>query len=256
MNRPSTPTATAGPGQQGDKLPLAAGAGALAAGQLHAVGDVQDHRAAQAPHDGQAAEIHHQVVVAEHGAPLGEEDPAIAGGADLVHHRLHVPGGQELAFFDIDHLAGPGRGHQQVGLAAEKGRDLQDVQDLGGGRHVGDLVDVGEDRQAHLGLDPGQDLQALAQPRPAVRGEGGAVGLVKGGLEDQRQVQLPGIVLQGPGDLQGGRGGLDDAGPGDEDQVAGANREIPVNLDALVVIWERVGGQPLTLKPIGGCGRH
>ena len=68
---------------------------------------------------------------------------SIAGGADLVHHRLHIPGGQELALLDIDHLAGLGRGHQQVGLAAEKGGNLQDVQDLGGGRHLGDLVDVG-----------------------------------------------------------------------------------------------------------------
>ena len=97
MKRPSTPTATAGPGQGGDKLPLAAGAGPLAAGQLHAVGDVQDHRAAQVPHEGQAAEIHHQVVVAEAGAPLGEDDLIIAGGPDLLHHRLHIPGGQKLA---------------------------------------------------------------------------------------------------------------------------------------------------------------
>ena len=114
---------------------LSAGAGPLPPGQLDAVGHVEDYGTPQAPHDGEAAEIHHQVIVAEHGAPLREQHPAIAGGKDLVLHRRHVPGGHELAFLDIDRLAGSGCGHQQVGLAAEKGRDLQDVQYPGGCPH-------------------------------------------------------------------------------------------------------------------------
>ena len=79
-----------GPGQHGNEFPLAAGAGPLAAGQLHAVGDVQDHRAAQTPHEGQAAEIDHQVVVAEADAALGEDfaDATLiqpVAVADLAH---------------------------------------------------------------------------------------------------------------------------------------------------------------------------
>ena len=48
---------------------------------------------------------------------------------DLGDDVLHVPGRQELALLDVDDLAGLRGGDQQVGLAAQEGRDLQDVDD-------------------------------------------------------------------------------------------------------------------------------
>ena len=45
-------------------------------------------------------------------------------------------------------LAGPCGRDQQIGLTAQKRRNLQDVDHLGGDRRVRRLVDVGEHRQA------------------------------------------------------------------------------------------------------------
>ena len=64
------------PGQGGHKFPLAAGGGALAAGLLHGVGGIKDHRAAQGLHLGQAAVVHHQGVVAKAAAPFCQPEAA------------------------------------------------------------------------------------------------------------------------------------------------------------------------------------
>ena len=58
------------------------------------------------------------------------------------------------------------------------------------------------------------------QPRPPEGSQRSAVGLVVGGLEDEGEGQLSGVLLEGAGDVQGQRRVLDDAGPGDHDQVA------------------------------------
>ena len=81
-------------------------------------------------------------------------------------------------------------------------------------------MDVRDHRQAHFVFHPGQDFQARLQAGPPEGGQGGAVGFIKGGLEDQRQIEFGGVALQGPGDGQGKLGGLNDAGPGDHHQVA------------------------------------
>ena len=87
-------------------------------------------------------------------------------------------------------------------------------------------MDVRDHRQAHFVFHPGQDFQARFQTGTAVRGQGGAVGFIKGGLEDQGQAKFGGIVFQGAGDGQGKLGGLDDARPGDHHQVAGSYPKI------------------------------
>ena len=56
----------------GHILALAATGGALTAGNLHAVGSIHHYRIAQLAHNGQAAHIGHEGVVAKAGATLGE----------------------------------------------------------------------------------------------------------------------------------------------------------------------------------------
>ena len=46
---------------------------------------------------------------------------------DLLDGVAHVPGGDELALLDVDGAAGFAGGDEQVGLAAEEGGDLEDV---------------------------------------------------------------------------------------------------------------------------------
>ena len=164
---PSTPAATAARASGLDELRLAAGGRARAAGQLHAVGGVEDHRPAGIAHDLQAAHVHHQVVVAEGRAALGQHHLAVAGGGHLLRGAADIVRRHELALLDVDDAAGAAGGQQQVRLAAEERGDLQDVRHLGRRFGLRRLVDVGEDGKA-LGLHAGQDAQAFAQARTAI----------------------------------------------------------------------------------------
>ena len=148
MKNPATPTAAAARASTGRELALPARGAAQPAGLLHRMGGVENDRKARRRQLRQRAHVGDQRVVAERRAALRQQDLIIAGVGDLRDHVRHVPGREELALLDVDRLAGPGGGHQQVRLAAEEGRDLQHVADLG---HRGALVgqvDVGQHRAA------------------------------------------------------------------------------------------------------------
>src|SRR4029077_2314613 len=114
-------------------------------------------------HDGERTHVDNQVVVAEAGAALGDEDALVARGVALVDRMLHVPGRDELALFDVDHALAERRGDDQVGLAAEEGGNLEDVGDLGHGGDVGGFVYVGENGNADFVFDFLQDAKAFFQ---------------------------------------------------------------------------------------------
>jgi hypothetical protein len=106
-------------------------------------------------------------------------------------------------------------------LAAKERRDLEDVADLGHGRHLGRVVHVGQDRQAKVAPHGGQLRQPLGEPGPPRAGEGRAVGLVKGALEDELQLRMGGAQgcerrSHGPAD----RIALEGAGSGDQQQAS------------------------------------
>src|SRR3546814_7970977 len=67
-------------------------------------------------------------------------------GLHLAGDMLHVPRGQELALLDVHGAPGFRRGQQQVGLSAQKCRDLQDIDRLGHRIALPWFVDVGDDR--------------------------------------------------------------------------------------------------------------
>lgn len=69
------------------------------------MGAVEDD-GGEGAHDGERAHIDDEIVVAEACAALGKGDAGIAGVADLLDCMAHVEGGDELAFFDVDGLAG------------------------------------------------------------------------------------------------------------------------------------------------------
>ena len=139
---------------------------------------------------------------------------SIAGAGDLGGDVRHVPGREELALLDVDRRARLARGEQQVGLAAEEGRDLQHVHRLRGRRALRALVHVGQHRQA----------EALRARRPGSRGprpcrrraprrSAGAVGLVEAALVDQRHAGGARDRAQRVGHFQRVRRGFDLARP-------------------------------------------
>ena len=108
---------------------------------------IKDHRTADLGHDRQRAHIDHQRVVAERGASLGHQHVGIAAAGDLGDHIGHVPGRQELALLHLHDAPRLGGRNEEVGLAAQEGRDLQHVHHLGDTRALAGLVHVGDDRQ-------------------------------------------------------------------------------------------------------------
>ena len=151
---------------------VAARGGALSARLLHGVGGIEDHGAADLGHDRQRAHVDHQRVVAERGAPLGDEHVGVAASRDLGDHVLHVPGRQELALLHLHRAAGLGGGDEQVGLAAQEGRDLQHVHHLGHARALLRLVHVGDDGEAERLADLGEHGKRAVEADAALAARG------------------------------------------------------------------------------------
>ena len=64
-------------------------------------------------------------------------------------------------FFDVDDFACLGRGDKEVGLAAQKRRNLKHIGDLGGHLRLLREVNVRDDAHIEPRLDVGQDRQRL-----------------------------------------------------------------------------------------------
>ena len=155
--------------QHRHEAPLAAARRPLPSRLLHRMGRVEDHRRARLGEDRQRAHVGDERVVAERHAALGDQDVRVARADDLGDHVLHVPGREELPLLDVDRLAGRGRREQKIGLAAEEGRDLQDVDGFGDGRALLRLMHVGDHGKAERLADLGKDRQRLLETQPARR---------------------------------------------------------------------------------------
>ena len=114
-------------------------------------------------------------------------------------------------------------GDEQVGLAAEEGGDLEDVDGLGRDLALAGLMDVGEDRKAGLASQAAEDAGPFDETGAAKTFYAGAVCLVVAGLEDEGDGEVGGNALQGVGQGADVMFALDDAGAGYQEEPARAN---------------------------------
>ncbi len=138
---------------------------------------------------------------------------------DLVHGQDDIGRAHHLALLDVQRQAGAGRGQQQIGLAAEKSRYLDDRKEPAGRFGLPGLVDVGQYRDMQFGLDLLQDRQSFFDARTAGRTDRGAVGLVERGLENEGDAEFGADFFDFGGDLAGQPFVLDDAGTGDQEEA-------------------------------------
>ena len=139
-------------------LALAAAGGTLAAGNLYAVSSIHNYGITKLTHNSQTAHIGYQCVVAEACTALGKHNVMIACFLNLFDNIFHVPRCQELAFFYINSLAGFGSCINQIGLAAQEGRDLQNIYNLSSLISLPGLVDIGYYRNAQILFNLSQKL--------------------------------------------------------------------------------------------------
>ena len=215
-----------GAGEERDELRLAAADAVGSRRLLHGVGGVEDDGGEPA-HHGKRAEIDDEVVVAEASTAFGEQDALVAGRADFLHTVSHIPGGDELAFLDVDGAAGAARGDEKVGLAAEERGNLEDIDGFGDDTAVSGFVNVGKDRRAGIPGDAAEDARAFSQAGTAEALHAGAIGFVVTGFEDERNLEAGSDALKGFGHGARVRLRFDDAGTGDEKEPARANLHRP-----------------------------
>jgi hypothetical protein len=208
--------------KDGNELGLAAGDSVGGGGCLDGVRGVEDDRG-ERPHDRQRTHIHHEIVIAEAGAALGEEDARVAGGGNFLNGVLHIFGRNELPLLHIDGTTGFAGRDEQVGLATEEGGNLEDIAGLCDGGAVGGLVHVGEDGEVCLFRDAPQNTCAFDEAGTAEARDGGAIGFVVGGLEDIVHAEIAGDALDGIGHHAGVLLAFDDAGAGDEEELSAAD---------------------------------
>ena len=203
--------------QHRHEFALAARGAAAAAGLLHRMGGIEDHRRAGPCEDRQRAHVGDERVVAERGAALGDQHIRIAGAGDLGDDVRHVPGGEELALLDVDDLAGVGGGHEEIGLPAQEGRDLQHVDRLGAARaHCSfscTSVSTGRPSVARISAKIGS---ASSRPMPRGAAGAGAVRLVERGLVDEPDADPAGDLLERRRHLERVAAALERARPGDQ----------------------------------------
>ena len=82
---------------------------------------------------------------------------------DLFDRMFHVPGSDELALLHVDRTSGAAGGDQQISLAAEKGRNLQDIDGFSRDFAVAGLVNVGENGESGRLGEAEEDFGAFDQ---------------------------------------------------------------------------------------------
>ena len=94
------------------------------------MGGIKNHRAIVF-HFIHAQHINHQVIVAKAAATLTQQHLLVTSFFKLGNNMTHFMWRQKLRFFYIDHGAGFRHRRNKVGLAGEKGRKLDDINDIG-----------------------------------------------------------------------------------------------------------------------------
>jgi hypothetical protein len=127
-------------------------------------------------------------------------------------------------FLDVDRFALRASREDEIGLSAQKRGRLQHIDHLGHLRERRVLVDVGEHGDTDLLAHARERQEALLEPGSAKALARGAIGLVEGGLEYERNAESLGDVAQPPRHIDHQRLALDDARPGDQ-------KERPIGAD-------------------------
>ncbi len=214
-------------GEGGDEFALAAGGGAESAGEHGGMGGIKTDGEAKLLHDGNGAHVADEIVVAKRGAALSEDDARGAAGGEFFDDVFHVPRREELPFFDVD---GGGRlrgGGEEIGLAAEKGGDLDDVANSANKGSFFGRVDVGDDGEIEFPLDALEDFESFVKARTAERLERGAIGFVVGGFKDELKGEGGEELFERAGGAEGEVFALDDAGAAkDGERLIGSNEKV------------------------------
>ena len=205
------------PYEKGNECPVAAGVVSRSSGALDGMGAVKNDRIGKLGHDRQGAKVHDKVVVAEGRPPFAKKDAIVSCLADFLGGGSHVFGGHELALLEMDGAPRASGRLEKIGLTAEEGRNLQDVEDRGGVGNLVRSVNVRENRKGVAGSDLGEHIESFFFSDPPKAFSGSSVRLVVGGFEDDGDLEGIPDLGNPVGHLQGMGPAFDHAGAQDEE---------------------------------------
>src|SRR5690606_36667516 len=119
-----------GSSQERGKLALPSTASTLPTRLLDTVGDIKDD-GRKLPHDGQPAHIYHKIMVTQGKSPFGQTDVGVTGRFNFVDRIGHVFGRHELTSFHLHGFPCISSCQKQIGLPAQEGGYLENIDHLG-----------------------------------------------------------------------------------------------------------------------------
>ena len=96
------------------------------------MGRIKDHRTANFLHDRNRTVVRNQFIIAKTGSSLRQKDLMIPGAMNFLDGSCHILRGDELPLLNIDDFACSSHLKEEACLLTEKGRDLEDIEDLFG----------------------------------------------------------------------------------------------------------------------------
>src|SRR3981081_121161 len=143
------------------------------------MGRIKNDRESRACKDWDGTHVRNEGVVSEAGAALAQKQVGVARSHELVGHVEHVPGREELALFDVNGPPSLRSSDQEISLAAQEGRYLQDVNGFCCRRTLLRRVNIGEDRATKSLADFGQYGEPFAHAQPPRAYQTGSVRFVE-----------------------------------------------------------------------------
>ena len=181
------------------------------------MGRVEDDPKAVFLNPGYRSHIRDQGVVAKTVPAFRDEILLTSERLELLRNILNVPWRKKLAFFHIHDPAGLRGRFQQIGLAAEKCGDLEDVDPLTSDRGLLFIVDVGRHRDSQFLSDSVQQLATLEAIHSSKGVDGTPIGLVVARLEDEIDIHRLRDLLDSRSDIEKELFGFDDTRAENED---------------------------------------
>src|ERR1700733_14399308 len=104
---------------------------------------VENHPATGFAHPVEGSKIGHKIIVTETRPTLGKEELAIPEADQFFRNVFHIPWGEELPLFYVDHPSGFSGRPQQVRLSTEECRNLDNINGLTGDFRFSRGMDIG-----------------------------------------------------------------------------------------------------------------
>jgi hypothetical protein len=247
-------------GEDGRKLTITASGTTESPGTLDRVGGVENHRQSFFPHPVERAHIDDEVIVPKGGAPLGDEEGLAAKSTHFPRNVDRIEWREELAFFDIYRPPGFRRSFEKVGLTAEEGGYLKEVDVFCGDVRLLRGVNVGGDWHPEFFADFSQNAAAFLDSGTAKRADGCAVRLVERGFKNEMNAGALGDLLEGGGHFP--REGFAFKGAGTEDKKGrrSADGDVAdvegIEIHESLMVVGRTGCVEERAEVIEGCGEE